>query len=589
MMRSGILSACLFLPLAAPEHADIIIRNARIYTVDPRLPWAEAIAIKGETIADVGSNDAIGRRRGPDTIVIDLGGKFVCPGFIDSHIHFLDGSLSLSQVALDSARSLPEMLDRIRAYAVAHPDEPWILGRGWIYAYVDGGRLPTRQDLDSVVPSRPVYLEAYDGHTAWVNTKALEIAGIKQGVRVEGYGEIVTEPKSGLPTGVLKEDAAMQMVRKAVPDPSREKKLAALKLGLAEAARHGITSVQDAMGTPEELDLYEELRRSGDLTLRMYMAMSVDKQTTAADLDRFEALGKLYQGSWVKTGAVKIFMDGVIESHTAALLEPYTDDPTQSGQPDYDTEEIHRFVADLDRRGFQILTHAIGDRSVRMVLDAYEEAARARQGPPRRHRIEHIETISSADVPRFAHVGVIASMQPYHASPDITGVWARNVGLDRAARAFAWHDLRAAGARVIHGSDWPVVTLDPLVGLHAAVTREDLAGNPTGGWIPAQRLSLEQALLGYTLDAAYGSFDEAIKGSIESGKLADLAVLSEDLFHIQPRNIPQVRVLLTIVGGRAAYVAPDLPDQATALRLQELRRPPVSPSPQAGRIEHHCP
>ena len=556
--------SCQSVPSEPP--ADLVLRAGRIYTVGAAQEWVEALAIRGEKIAAVGRNAEVDRITGPKTAVIDLGGKLVLPGLIDSHIHLLEGALQLHHVKLDEARSLQEMLDLVKAYAEKNPDLPWIQGMGWIYAYVEGGRLPTRQDLDAVLSDRPAYLQAYDGHTAWVNSKALEVAGVTRRSKPQGYGEVVKDPRTGDLTGVFKEQGAMELVRRAIPQASRQDKLAALQRALGEALAHGLTSIQIAHGSPtfdpspkyapDELDLYEELERRGELPLRVYFAMSVSRQTKAEELERFARLKARLPGPRLKAGAVKIVMDGVIESHTAGLLQPYADDPSTSGNPDYTQAEIDRLIADLDRRGFQIFTHAIGDRSVRMVLDAYQKAAANNPKHPRRHRIEHIEVVSEEDIPRFSSLGVIASMQPYHASPDITGVWARNVGAKRVARAFAWKSLRQAGARLVHGSDWPVVTLDPLVGLHAAVTREDLDGKPSGGWIPEQRLTLAEAVRGYTADAAYGSFEEELKGSLEVGKLADLVVLSDDLFQILPRRIPEAEVLLTLVGGKPAYTSP---------------------------------
>ncbi|MFQ5791904.1 MAG: amidohydrolase, partial [Acidobacteriota bacterium] len=529
-------------------------------------PWAEAMAIRDEILAAVGTSADIDRLIGAETAVIELDGRLVLPGFNDSHIHFLYGAQRLDQVQLDEARSLQEMQDIVQVYARAHPERPWILGMGWIYAYVDGGRLPTRHDLDSVVSHRPVFLLAYDGHTAWVNTRALEEAGITRDSRAEGYGEVVKEPSTGEPTGVLKERGAMSLVSRVIPRPSRQKQLETLRQGIAYAHRFGITSVQNAHGVlpsdsnggigQDPFDLYEELEQAGELKIRFYNAITITRDTTDAELDRVAELMTRWRGPWLKAGAVKIVMDGVIESHTAAMLEPYADDPSLSGSPDYSQEEIDELIAKLDRREFQIFTHAIGDRAVRMVLDAYEKAMRANPGRRRRHRIEHIEVVSKEDIPRFASLGIIASMQPYHASPDVVDLWARNVGPERLDRAFAWKSIRSAGGAMIHGSDWPVVTLDPLVGLHAAVTRQDLDGKPEQGWIPAQRLSLEEAVYAYTLGGAWASFEENIKGSLERGKVADLVVLSEDIFKVVPHKIAETEVLMTVVGGEIVYLSP---------------------------------
>ncbi len=546
--------------------ADLVLRGGRVYTVNSEAPWAEAVAIRKESLLAVGSDVEMDRFIGRETVVVELGGRLVLPGFIDGHIHFLNGSLLLEQVQLNEAQDLEEMKEIVRIYAQAHPDLPWIVGMGWIYTHIDGGhRLPTRQDLDDVVPERPVFLLAYDGHTGWVNSKALESAGIDRDSEPEGYGEIVKDPRTGQPTGTLKEEGAIQLVRRVIPRPSRGALLEALRNGMAYAHRFGITSMHTATGIPAEeefpgfpeedaLDLFAELAHNSELKLRVYAAMSVGKETTEEDLDRFAQLKARYEGPWLKAGAVKVFMDGVIETHTAAMLEPYTDRPGERGAPDFTQAEIDELIMDLDGRGFQIFTHAIGDRAVRMVLNAYQKAASS--DAARRHRIEHIEVISEEDIPRFAEVGVLAAMQPYHASTDIGGAWEKSVGPDRIERAFAWKSLRSAGARLVHGSDWPVVTIDPLVGIYAAVTRQDLDHRPDGGWIPAQRLTLEEAVSGYTLDAAYASYEEDIKGSLEVGKLADLVVLSHDLFKVPLGEIAEAEVLMTVLGGEAVYISP---------------------------------
>ena len=563
----ALLALAGFHSCSSGPPADLILRGGRIYTVDREQPWAEAVAIRGDAFVTVGSNQDVDRLLGADTAVVELDGRLVLPGIIDSHIHFLDGSLLLDRVQLGEATSLEEMKDIVRLYAEATPEASWIIGQGWNYTHVDGGRLPTRHDLDEVVADRPVFLMAYDGHTAWVNSKAFVAAGLDRQSKPLGPGEIVRDPETGELTGALKEEGAIQLVRRIIPRPTREELLAALRKGIAYAHRFGVTSFHSAMGIPTEadadgyldsdvLDLFAELERRSELTLRVYSAMTVDETTTDEDLDRFSELAARHRGPWLKTGAVKIFMDGVIETHTAAMLEPYANDLEASGTPNYSQADINALISKLDARGFQIFTHAVGDRAVRMVLSAYEAAASEHPESRGRHRIEHIEVISEVDIPRFAELDVIAAMQPHHATPDYVGVWAKGVGPERIERAFAWKSLRDAGARGIHGSDWPVVTIDPLVGLHTAVTRQDLDSRPEGGWIPDQRLTLPDAISGYTLDAAFATFEEDVKGSIEVGKLADLAVLSQDLFKVPPRKIARTEVMMTVVGGRAVYVSP---------------------------------
>jgi predicted amidohydrolase YtcJ len=454
---------------------------------------------------------------------------------------------------------VPEIQRRIRHFAAAHPDRHWLLGRGWLYDAFKPSGLPTKQLLDEVVSDRPVVVECYDGHSVWVNSKALALAGINKNTpdpKQAGIvvGTIVRDPTSGEPTGVLKEDA-MEIVRRVIPQPSREEKLRALRAGLREANRHGLTSVVNASGSLEEMQLYDDLRRGGKLTVRMTTALMMEPQLTEKTLAMYEEGRRRFQDEWVRGGVIKAFMDGVIESHTAAMLEPYADDPRLSGSMNYTPEQFQNNVVELDRRRLQVITHAIGDRAIRTTLDAYQAAEKINGPRERRFRIEHIENISPADIARFGHLGVIASMQPYHCypEPNLFNVWARNIGPERLPYSFAWHDLAAAGAKLAFGSDWPVVSLDPFIGIQNAITRRDWNGQPPEGFVSAQKVTLEQALTAYTRDAAYAEFEENAKGTLEPGKLADVIVLSQDLFAIKPLEIRKTIVVLTIVGGKIVY------------------------------------
>jgi len=539
--------------------ATILLRNGHIYTSNPNQPWAKALAIQDAKILAVGDEAQLARFRGPRTLVIDLAGRMVMPGIIDSHIHFLDGSLSLDQFTLDDAYTIPEIQRRIRAFADHHPDRQWLLGRGWLYDAFKPSGLPTRQILDEVVPGRPVVVECYDGHSLWLNSRALALAGItrstpdvRQGDVV--IGGVVRDPASGEPTGVLKEDA-MELVRRVIPARSREAKLQALRAGLKEANRHGLTSVLNASGSIAEMELYDTLRRQGELTVRMTTALMMEPELSEKTLETFEEGRRRFHDEWVRGGVIKAFMDGVIESHTAAMLDPYSDDPKLIGSLNYTPEQFRRNVVELDRRHFQVITHAIGDRAVRTALDAYQAAEETHGPRDRRFRVEHIENVNPADIPRFASLRVIASMQPYHCypEPNLFHIWARNVGAARLPYSFAWHDLAAAGAKLAFGSDWPVVSLDPFIGIQNAVTRQDAKGQPPEGWVGRQKITLEQALAAYTRDAAYAEFEEDHTGSLEPGKLADVIVLSQDLFSAKPLEISQTAVLMTIVGGKIVY------------------------------------
>jgi hypothetical protein len=545
---------------AAAPPADLILKGARVHTVDPAKPGAEAVAVRGGRIARVGAEAEVMRLRGPATRVIDLPPEaLVLPGFNDGHTHFLDGALGLDQVDLTGAATLEEIQERVRRYAAARPGEPWILGFGWLYStFLE--RLPRSRDLDAVEKVRPVLLYSYDGHTAWVNSAALRAAGISARTPPlpPAKGDIVRDPKTGEPTGALKE-GAMALVERAVPKPSREKKLDALRRGMRHAASLGVTSIQNCSGGRDEIDLYDELRRTGELTLRTRTAFpmpdnpaGVSQAFVARLVAAREALGT---NPYVQAGAVKFFADGVIESNTAAMLAPYANDPATNGTPHYDARQLAAMVRRVDAAGLQIYIHAIGDAGVRMALDALETAARERPGRRRRHRLEHIETIDAADIPRLGRIGVIASMQPYHAypEPNLLDVWAANIGPERLPRAFAWKALATAGARLVFGSDWPVVTLDPIPGIRTAVLRQDTDGRPEGGWVPEQRVTLEQAVAAYTINGAFASFEEDRKGSITAGKLADLAVLSRDLFAVPPAELHRTRVLLTVFDGRVVF------------------------------------
>jgi hypothetical protein len=541
--------------------ADLILTGGRVYTVDPQRPSAEAVAVRGDRIVKVGSAAEVGTLQGPGTRTFELDGLLVLPGFIDGHAHFLDGSLSLDQVDLAGATTLPEIQDRVQRYAAEHPDEPWILGFGWLYSTFPD-RLPNRQDLDSVERRRPVFLYSYDGHSGWANSAALAAAGIDRRTPPlpPAQGELVRNAKTGEPTGALKE-GAMGLIESVVPKPSREEKLAALEKGLRHAAGLGVTSVQNCSGGEEEIALYDELERHGRLTLRTSTAFTMPENSAElsdALVTRIVAARGAHPGPFVRAGTVKFFADGVIESNTAAMLAPYANDPTKTGAPRYEAWQLEAMVRKVDAAGLQIHIHAIGDAAVRMSLDALAAARRDSPGRLRRHRLEHIETIDSADIPRFAELGVLASMQPYHAypEPNLLEVWAANVGPERVGRSFAWKSLARSGARLVFGSDWPVVTLDPLTGIRNAVLRQDTEGRPPGGWIPEQRISLEQAIAAYTINGAFATFEEDQKGSIREGKLADLVVLSHDVFTIPPEEIHKARVTLTIAGGREVYRVP---------------------------------
>jgi predicted amidohydrolase YtcJ len=539
------------------EFADTIVVHGKVYTVNAVQPWAQAVAIRGEKIVAVGEDAEIEKLHGPDTKVIDAGGKLVLPGFVDCHIHFLEGSISLGQAKLEGAKNPADIQRILSEYAAKHPGAGWILGAGWNYAMFGEENLPHKKYLDELFPSRPVFLVGYDGHTTWANSKALAMAGINKDTPNPVNGAIVRDPKTGEATGALKESAS-GLVRKLLPKNTREEKLTALRAGIHWANENGLTRVHSAGGDFEEFSLYEELLRRGELTLRMYIAYFLSPpELRPKDVEAIEEARKRYSGDWLSGGVVKMMIDGVVESHTAAMLEPYTDDPSTKGKLFWDPGKYKAAVAELDKRGFQLFTHAIGDYAVRTSLDAYENAENVNHTQDRRPRIEHIETVTAADIPRFGKLGVIASMQPLHAYPDedTLRVWAGNSGPDRASRAWVWNSIAKTGGRLAFGSDWNVVTLNPWEGLQIAVTRQTTEGTPVGGWLPQERVTLAQAVEAYTLGAAYAGRREKTEGSIETGKLADMVIVSQNIFEIDARDLGKTKVIKTIAGGRVVFQA----------------------------------
>jgi hypothetical protein len=548
----------------AETPADLLLTGGHVWTAESERPWTEAIAIRDGRILYVGDAAGAARHRGPKTQSVALGGRLVVPGFDDAHIHLISGALSLERVDLIEDQTLAAVQARVRAFAAAHPGSPWVLGRGWLYGSFPGS-LPTKQQLDVAVSDRPAYMECYDGHSGWANSKALALAGITKDSKDPVGGAIVRDPATGEPTGALKE-AATALVESKIPLPGAEERYQLFLRALRLLNSQGITSVQDAGYTPAQLDadlpLMERALREGKLTVRVTVSVQMSPRDVDAPVARAVALAKVHRGPLLRFGAVKGFVDGVIEAHTAAMLEPYSDDPSQgAGKPNWEPAALDAAVTAADRAGLQVYLHAIGDRGVRMALDAHEAARRANGREDRRGRIEHIETISPADYPRFKALGVIASMQPLHANPDQNNadVWSRNIGPERASRGFSWRNIEKAGGRLVFGSDWPVVTSDVMRGLYCAVARKTKDGTPAGGWHPELAVSLESALRHYTIDGAYASFEEAEKGSLAAGKRADLVVLSEDLFRQPPEAILKAKVLLTVMDGRAVYHDPSLP------------------------------
>ena len=549
----GISLACT----SPKDPATLIFTNGKIWTGESDSTFVEAMALKNHKILAIGTNEEILEHLGPETQVIELDGKLVTAGFNDAHIHFLSGSMGLSLVELSSTESLEEMLQKTQEYIQTNPDREWITGRGWQYTFFESG-LPDHESMKVLDIDRPVFIRAYDGHSAYANPKALELAGVNSETQFAGFGELVKD-KSGNPTGALKE-RAMDLVGKFVPEPTFEDKLEALKKGLEYAASLGITSIQNANGTEEDLRLFKALHQRGELSLRYAAAFSVSEATTPDQLDRFTFLKDSVgtTNPWLRADAIKFMIDGVIEGHTGAMLAPYSDlpesDPLALGQLNFTLERYQELVKELDQRGFRLYTHAIGDRGVREALNAYELAQKANQTTGKRHRIEHIETIHPDDIPRFSQLGVLPSMEPIHAEPGTTTVWSNAVGEDRLPYSFAWKSLLDQEADLVFSSDWPAcISLNPIRGLHVAVNRRNPSGYPEGGWIPQERILLAQALKAYTSMGAYSSFEEELKGKLIPGQLADLVVYSDDLFSIDPMKIHETAIILTLVNGKIIF------------------------------------
>lgn len=538
--------------------ADMVLLNGRIFTSDAQHPFAEAMAVRKNKIVAVGTTSHIQSMVGSATKQYQLKGKLVIPGFNDAHIHFLTGSLGLTAVDLNRSKTAEEAVNEVAAYAKSNPAAKWITGMGWQYTIFPNG-MPTKQLLDAVINDRPVFIRAYDGHSAWVNTKALQLAGITSKTTYSGFGAIIKDAQ-GEPTGALTE-GAMQLVAKLIPPVTREEKMAAIKLGQQYAASLGITSVQNASGSMEELQLYSDLLKKGELTLRYAAAFSANQFTKPADIAAFASFKKAYQGNrMLRADAIKFMLDGVIESHTAVMINDYSDagedGKTKNGTFAIPIDIYRTLVTAFDKAGFRIYTHAIGDRSVHEALNAYELAQQTNQSKHTRHRVEHVEQSRPEDVQRFAKLHVLASMEPVHADPGTVAVWAKAVGEQRLPYSFAWQSMLQSKATLVFGSDWPAcIDLSPIHGLHIAVNRQTTDGLPAGGWVPQQRIGITEAITAYTAAGAYSSYEEKDKGKLQSGYLADFVILSQDLFRIPSSLIHQTAVLLTVVDGKEVYKA----------------------------------
>jgi predicted amidohydrolase YtcJ/beta-lactamase class A len=528
--------------------ADLALINGRVWTGDKSRPWAEAIASRGERITVIGSNDEIRKLIDSKTRVIDLQGRLALPGFIDDHTHFMNGGAQLLSVNLRDATTQEEFARRIKEKAAQLGSGRWITGGDWDHELWPGGPLPTRELIDRYTPDNPVFVSRLDGHMALANSVALRIANITKDTKSPEGGSIVRDPKTGEPTGVLK-DTAMDLVFKHIPEPGVDQRDEALKAALGEAARVGVTSIQDI--TPwADYEVYKRFYDSNRLTVRIYSRTPVSSWQQQADIVRRQGAGDY----WLKLGGLKAFMDGSLGSTTALFFEPFTDAPETSGLAVDDNPfgVLKKTIKEADKAGLQCSVHAIGDRANNLLLNYFEEAERENGPRDRRFRIEHAQHIRPDDIPRFGKLGVIPSVQPYHAADD--GRWAeKRIGPVRIKTTYAFRSLIDTGANLAFGSDWSVAPLSPILGIHAAVTRATIDGKNPKGWVPEQKVTVEEAVRAYTSACAYAEFGERDKGTLEVGKLADVVVLSQDIFRIKPEEIDKTSVAYTVVGGRVVF------------------------------------
>lgn len=526
------------------QPADIIITNAKVFTSDESNPSAQAVAIKGNRIIYVGTNAGAESFKDKSTRIIDAQGHTLTPGFIDTHVHLLWGSISMGNAQLQEVRTKDDLKKILVEFADANKTSEWVVGRGIRYNIVS-----TRQELDEIIADRPIYIGAFDGHTAWANTKALEMAGILNDDKREMTNGIVVRDEHGLAAGELREGDAMHAVFNLVPVPDANRKRELLKLGIKEFNKTGITSVHNMNGNMEEMLAYAALEDSGEINMRVYVPYHVKPETKEEELQEAAEMAKI-QMDYVRGGAAKFFMDGVWESYTAFNVHPYADAPETKVEPIFTLEHFTRMASLCDKLGIQVAVHCCGDAAVRQTLDGYEAVQTSNGKRDSRHRIEHIEVCQPEDMPRFKELGVIASMQTSHAPPNLADdmVWTKRVGEGRWPISFPWRSLKNAGAHLSLGSDWTVMPFDPMLNMYVALNREKWSPNDVD-----QRLTLEECLIGYTRDAAYVEFKENEKGQLKEGYLADLALFSHDLFEVKPEEIMSAKAVLTMIDGRIVF------------------------------------
>jgi predicted amidohydrolase YtcJ len=548
----GLLLSAIGVWAQSKPTADLIVTNANVWTVDSKLPRAQAVAIIGERIVAVGSQADVQGWRGASTRVIDAGGMLVLPGFNDAHVHFVSGGQQLDAVDLNDATSAEEFVKRVAQQASKTPKKQWITGGDWDETKWSPAQLPTKEMIDAVTPDNPVFLNRYDGHMSLANSIALRLAGVTASTPDPPGGSIVRDAQ-GNPTGALK-DAAMDYVFKVIPPLSHDQRLHAVQRALSHAASLGVTSVQDMNPEYADIAVYSELLDRGQLTARIYAAPLITQVDDQVKIGIRRAFGSPY----LRIGALKGYADGSLGSATAYFFEPFVDQPNNHGLLSDEMHPIslmHDRMMKADAAGLQLCTHAIGDAGISAILDIYADLVKVHGKADRRFRIEHAQHMAAKDFARFADLGVIASVQPYHAIDD--GRWAeKRIGHDRASRTYAFRTFLNDGVRLAFGTDWNVAPLNPMLTLYAATTRATLDGKNPNGWFPEQKLTVAEAVQAYTMGSAYAEFQDGEKGSITPGKLADMVILNDDIFQIDPVKIRDVKVTKTIVGGKVVWESP---------------------------------
>lgn len=532
--------------------ADYVVASNAVFTGLEDVPKPGAVAVKGNRILAVGTEADIAQLIGPETKSYRYDDQLIMAGFHDFHIHLLLGSLQQQCVHLINAKSEDEAAQMVKAYADQNPDDPWIIGFSWFHLYWDNKQLPHRSTLDKYIPDRPVYLFNAECHGVWLNSKALELAGITRDTPDPLYGEIARD-ENGEPTGFLYE-TAMALAKQAFTF-TRERRISLLKGFLKHAAELGVTSVADMfpLVTMElgDLEMYREFDETDQLTTRIHFLLELN-----SDLEYPKRLREQYKSEKLQFSGLKNFLDGVPATYTAYMLKPYADNPDTCGYTLIPKEQIEAWTVAADREDFRIRYHACGDAAVRLGLDCFEAAQRANGVRDSRHTIEHVEVIDPSDMNRFAKLGVIPSMQPEHIASSETydsNVYRSRLGKERLPYTWPINSLQKSGAKIALGSDFPVVSLDPMTEIYRAVTRVHNDGEPVGGWNPEERITLAEALRGYTLGSAYGNFREHELGTLEAGKLADLVVIDRNLFAVDPSEIRSAKIALTMMDGKVVY------------------------------------